>query len=48
MIVKVSDNIVSPLGMTTDENYAAEKEGRSELRRYDGLWGLPEPLLILS
>lgn len=43
MIVKVSDNIISPLGMTSAENYAAVKEGRSALRRYDGLWGLPEP-----
>ena len=43
MIVKVSDNIISPLGMNTAENYAAVKEGRSELQRHDGLWGLPEP-----
>jgi len=43
MIVKVSDNIISPLGMSTAENYAAVKEGRSELQRHDGLWGLPEP-----
>ena len=43
MIVKVSDNIISPLGMTTVENYAAVKVGRSELKRHDGLWQLPEP-----
>jgi 3-oxoacyl-[acyl-carrier-protein] synthase-1 len=43
MIVKVSDNIISPLGMTTAENYAAVKAGRSELKRHDGLWQLPEP-----
>ena len=43
MIVKVSDNIISPLGMTTAENYVAVKAGRSELRRHDGLWQLPEP-----
>ena len=43
MIVKVSDNIISPLGMTTAENYAAVKEGRSMLKRYEGLWRLPEP-----
>jgi len=42
MIVKVSDNIISPLGMTTADNYVAVKNGRSELKRYDGLWGLPE------
>ena len=45
MIVKVSDNIISPLGMTTAENYSAVKAGRSELKRYDGLWGLPEPFV---
>ena len=43
MIVKVSDNIISPLGMTTAENYTAVKTGRSELKRHDGLWQLPEP-----
>lgn len=43
MIVKVSDNIISPLGTTSAENYAAVKAGMSALRRYDGLWGLPEP-----
>ena len=42
MIVKVSDNIISPLGMSTAENYAAVKAGRSELKRHDGLWNLPE------
>ena len=42
MIVKLSDNIISPLGLTTAENYAAVKAGRSELKRYDGLWNLPE------
>ena len=43
MIVKVSDNIISPLGMSTAENYAAVKTGRSDLKRRDGLWNLPEP-----
>ena len=43
MIVKVSDNIISPLGISTAENYAAVKAGRSELKRHDGLWQLPEP-----
>ena len=43
MIVKVSDNIISPLGMSTAENYAAVKAGHSELKRHDGLWNLPEP-----
>ena len=45
MIVCVGHNIVSPLGMTTAENYAAVKAGRSMLRRYEGLWGLHEPFV---
>ena len=43
MIVSVAHNILSPLGMTSAENYSAVKAGRSELKRYDGLWQLPEP-----
>jgi len=43
MIVSVAHNIISPLGMTTAENYAAVKAGRTELKRHDGLWNLPEP-----
>ena len=45
MIVCVAHNIISPLGVTSAENYAAVKSGRSALRRYDGLWGLPEPFV---
>ena len=39
----MAHNIISPLGMTTAENYTAVKSGRSELKRHDGLWQLPEP-----
>jgi len=45
MIVCVSHNIISPLGSTSAENYAAVKSGKSALRKYDGLWGLPEPFV---
>ena len=45
MIVSLANNIISPLGMTTAENYAAVKAGRSELRRYEGHWDLPEPFV---
>ena len=38
----LATNITSPLGWTTDENYRAVKAGRSVLRRYEGLWGLPD------
>ena len=45
MIVCVAHNIISPLGNTSAENYAAVKAGKSALRKYDGLWGLPEPFV---
>ena len=41
--VKVSDNIISPLGTTTEENYTAVKAGKSALRRYESTPDLPEP-----
>ncbi len=41
----VADNIVSPLGFTTRDNYEAVKAGRSGLKRYEGKWGLPEPFM---
>lgn len=43
MIRRIADNIYSPLGLTTAENYANVKAGRSCLRRYEGAMGLPEP-----
>jgi len=42
MIVSIADNIISPLGMTSEENYEAVKAGRSALHRYEDLWNLPE------
>lgn len=38
----VADNIVSPLGFSSAENYSAVKRGESALRRYEGKWNLPE------
>ena len=43
MIRKIADNIYSPLGFTTAENYASVKAGESRLRRFEGAMGLPEP-----
>ena len=43
MVEIIADNITSPLGFTTEENYRAVKAGGSMLRRYDGKWGIPEP-----
>ena len=34
-VVKVADNIISPLGTTTEENYAAVKAGKSAMRLYE-------------
>ena len=41
MIYIIADNITSPLGATTQENLEAVLQGRSALRRYEGLWGIP-------
>ena len=43
MIYRIADNIISPLGETTEQNYQAVKAGRSALRHYDHQWGIPEP-----
>ena len=43
MISVLATNITSPLGFTTEENYEAVLSGASALKRYEGMWGLPEP-----
>lgn len=43
MVYKIADNILSPLGETTEQNYQAVKAGRSTLCRYSDHWQLPEP-----
>jgi 3-oxoacyl-[acyl-carrier-protein] synthase-1 len=42
MIYCLADNVVSPLGMTTAENYLAVKNGQTALCRYEHHWSLPE------
>lgn len=42
-VVKISDNIISPLGTTTKENLDRVKKGDSALRLYDSSTVLPEP-----
>ena len=42
MIYCIADNVLSPMGETTAENYQAVKAGRSALCRYDHHWQLPE------
>ena len=48
MVYKVADNILSPLGATTAENYQAVKAGRSALMRHDQRWSLPDKVLTAS
>lgn len=43
MIYKIADNVLSPLGNTTSENYQAVKSGRSAIQRHEGFWRLKEP-----
>ena len=45
MVYKVADNILSPLGETTRQNYEAVKAGRSGLGRHDHRWGLADPVM---
>ena len=43
MVYKIADNIVSPLGWTTEQNYKAVKSGSSALRIRHDYPGIPEP-----
>ena len=43
MISWITDNVITPLGTTTQQNYQAVKAGCSALCRYNGKWGIPEP-----
>lgn len=42
MIVKIADNIISPLGLTTDENFDAVLAGKSLLGKHTDKFRLPE------
>ena len=47
MIVrKIGDSMITPLGFSVEENFAAVMAGRSELRRYESLWNLPFPCFV--
>ena len=43
MVYKIADNILSPLGETTDQNYQNVKSGHSAITHYSSLWNIPEP-----
>lgn len=38
-------NIISPLGTTARDNFAAVRGGKTALELHDGLWGVPEPFV---
>lgn len=43
MVYKIADNIISPLGFTTEDNIQALKSGQSALCLHENAFGLPEP-----
>ena len=43
MVYQLADNITSPLGMTSAQNYLAVKAGQTALAPYADRWGIPEP-----
>ena len=43
MVYKIADNIVSPLGKTTEQNYQAVKQGETALSYHTTKWDIPEP-----
>lgn len=45
MVSILADNIVSPLGFTTEQNYSSVRAGESALKSYSGKWNLPEPFV---
>lgn len=46
IVKKIGESIVSPLGFTVEENFAAVMSGCTELRRYESLWNLPFPCFV--
>ena len=44
-VVCIGESILSPLGATSAENFAAVRRGESALRRYEGMFGVREPFV---
>lgn len=42
MITKIADNIISPLGLTSEENLKSITDGESKICRHEDVFGLPE------
>ncbi|MDD4848716.1 MAG: beta-ketoacyl synthase N-terminal-like domain-containing protein [Bacteroidales bacterium] len=45
MIYQVSENIISALGFSSEENYRAVKQGKTGLRLYENRFQIPEPFM---
>ncbi len=46
MIYRLSDNIISPLGFNSKDNYSQIKNGNSGLKPYENRFNLPEPFFV--
>jgi 3-oxoacyl-[acyl-carrier-protein] synthase-1 len=46
IVKKIGDSMITPLGFSVEENFAAVMAGRSELCRYESLWNLPFPCFV--
>ena len=46
MVKKIGDSMITPLGFSVEENFAAVMSGHSELRRHESLWNLPFPCCV--
>ena len=46
IVKKIGNSMITPLGFSVEENFAAVMAGRSELRRYESLWNLPFPCFV--
>ena len=44
-VVCIGESILSPLGATPAENFAAVCRGESALQRYEGMFGVREPFV---
>ena len=44
-VVVIGESILSPLGATPAENFAAVRRGESALKRYEGMFGVKEPFV---
>jgi len=46
MIYCIGHNIISPLGATSEENFESVLSGRTELKKHENLFGLPEACYV--